>query len=96
MENIVFTYHFLNDKTAFSIISLDDYESIKVNYPNYREVMMDEKVNPFGVRPTYVSVDLYEDAELIDIESKIGSTEYLLGIKTTGLSGTFIKQVEII
>ena len=96
MENIVFTYHFLNDQIGYNIIDSDTFDLIKKTYPNYSEIMMDETINPFGARPTYISVDLYGDAEFVEIEPEIGSVEYLLGTKTTKIVGTFKKHLEIL
>jgi hypothetical protein len=96
MENIVFTYHFLNDQIGYNIIDSNTFEFIKQKYPNYREIMMDETINPFGARPTHIVVDLYGNAEFVEVESEVGSIEYLLGNKTTKLVGTFKQHLEIL
>lgn len=96
MENIVLTYHFLNEQKGYSIISKDDYKQIITLYPNYKEIMMDETMNPFGGRPTFISVQLYKNPEFEEIESKIGSIDYLMGTKTTILVGEHLEDIEII
>ena len=96
MENIVFTYHFLNNQIGYNIIDSNTFEFIKQKYPNYSEIMMDETINPFGARPTHIVVDLYGDAEFVEVESEVGSVEYLLGNKTTKVVGTFKQHLEIL
>ena len=57
---------------------------------------MDETINPFGARPTHIVVDLYGDAEFVEVESQVGSVGYLLGNKTTKVVGTFKQHLEIL
>jgi hypothetical protein len=96
MENIVLTYHFLNEQKGHSIISKEDWKQIVTEYPNYKEIMMDEKINPFGARPTFISVQLYKNPEFQEIESEIGSIGYLMGTNTTILIGEHLQDIEII
>ena len=78
MKNIVLTIHHKHDD-EFIVCDLKKYELIKKELIAY---------------PTPISVDLYEDGELVQVEAICGSIEFLLGFTTTKLRGTFVQRLE--
>jgi hypothetical protein len=94
MESIVMTYHFLNDQVGFNIIDLETYELLKREYPDWREKMFDPEINPYGARPTLIEVDLYENAQFVDVEPEPHTIEHLMGLKSTTLGGTLLRKIE--
>jgi hypothetical protein len=96
MKNIVLSYNFQSGQVGYNIISEDVYESIKKTYPNYKDILMDSDINPFGVTPTSISVDLYDNAELVQLIPECDTIEFLLGMDEWTLSGTLLEHVEVI
>ena len=96
MKKIVLSYNFQSGQVGWVIWSQEQYDSITKTYPNYKEQLIDSEINPFGKSPLSVSIDLYEDAELVEVDSRPGSIEWLLGKKTTILNGTYLETIEIV
>ena len=96
MKKIVLSYNFQSGQIGYNIISEDVYEFIKKTYPNYKDILMDSDTNPFGLTPKSISVDLYDNAELVQVIPECDTIEFLLGMDEWSVSGTLLKHVEVI
>lgn len=96
MKNIVLKYHFLNDQVGYIVLNQKVYNEIKKRHPDYKDVLTDETINPFGHQPTYIKVELWEDADLVEVKPESGSLESVLGLPSMFLVGDFLGHLETI
>ena len=94
MKNIVLHYHFINDQVGHIVLTQQVYDEIKKIYPDYKDVLTDETINPFGHRPTHIKVELWDNADLIDMDPKSGSLESLIDLPSVVLVGDFLGHLE--
>jgi len=92
MKNIVLTFNFVGDQERHFVIPQSAYNEINEKH-NLKEDFFDEEQSPWGVVPTSVVVDLYEDAKLVEVESVPGELEYLMGSNKLKLEGKKLKNI---
>ncbi len=68
MEHIIITHNFIGDRKGYMFMLIPVYEHLNKEF-NLKEIFFNENVNFFGAVPTSVSVDIYDDGRLIDLNS---------------------------
>jgi hypothetical protein len=96
-QNILVTYTFPSGESVPIIFSFEKWDmllKIAGSFEKLSENLISPNANPFGVKPSNVDIDLYEDAEIIFEESEPGSLSHSLGYKKIVVKGTFVKNLE--